>query len=602
MVSRIITSCILLSTAILFSACSGGGGGTTTTQTTTTPTTTNLSGTVIDDYLQNAVVCIDINMNGNCDTDEPTANTGTQGEYTISDVKTDVATQYPLLAVATPGLTLDSGIAISGKYKLKSPAGKTIITPLTTMAQYAIENNPAIDAETAASTIVKAIGLTGEADADIYADYINASNTASVATKNKLHGVAKVVARTIGNNLTSIETAATAASESNVDNETLRIGLQYVYSKLGDIAQNVYSEVVTNTTVSNSAADTLATSSGGTYSISNFTRDLERQKAVSQLDKSTSVESILTEGVGGPDSSAGYEVDFNSIDVNNKSVDGHYVLNVNNVDWDGPVRESVRFKLDSSDNWVEIDEVNNAAHRTTQTWTFNSDGTALLTQVNPNDTSLIIDKTKVSASVVNLQGRKMVDFLDSWSTAYGTGPCSANTTNVFADANSKAIRWTWVTQLGGYMLQPESTYGTPTLQNPGNSNAPFSNVDSMITGNLILLVHNNQYLRLNNDTDKTVQFYDSDNTGTTVVATSNWKKIIKGTIEILIIRKPLAVTNVLPISDTTHLLFSVDTVSTNVSFGGHTPTGTAEVVDWWDFNQTAVNEYLTGCGFNALTF
>lgn len=596
----IIKLSVFLSIVIIASGCGGSGDGSATTP-ETIPETTNITGVVIDDYLQNALVCVDINANGSCDSDEPTAHTGTQGEYTIADVATSISTQYPILVVATPGQTTDNGNAISGKYKLKAPVGKTVVTPLTTMAQYAIENNPAIDADMAATAIERSIGLVGEADVDIYADYLDATNTASTATKNKLHGVSKVVARTIGNNLSNIENDAAIAGETNVDNEVLRIVLQHVSGNLSTIAENVYTEIENNGSVTDNVADTLATNYGGTYNNINFSHDLTIQKTISNLDETATTQTVMTAGAGAPDSTAGFQVDYISLGANNVHVDNTYELNVDGVSWNGPFYQSARFKLDDTNSWVEIDEENNPAHRNTQSWQFNADGSGTLTQVNPSDSTRIIDQTKVTASVVSLQGEKLVDYIGDDARDYAT--CLTNNGNAsatFTNVNSNAIRWTWVTQVGGYMLQPESTYGTPTLIDADNANAAFVDVDDMTNGTLVSLVHNFQHLRLNNDAEKTAQFYGTDNTGTTVIATSHWEKVVKGAIEIIIISKPLAVYDSLPISDTTHLLLSVDPNTNNVSFGGHTPTGTAEVVDWWDFNLTAINEYLTGCGFNTL--
>ena len=84
----------------LLTACGGGGGDSPAPQ---PPATTSMSGSVADGYLQGAVVCLDMNNNGRCDSGEPSATTNANGAYEIKNVVAGDETKYSTL-VAVPHL------------------------------------------------------------------------------------------------------------------------------------------------------------------------------------------------------------------------------------------------------------------------------------------------------------------------------------------------------------------------------------------------------------------------------------------------------------------------------------------------------------------
>ena len=69
--------------ALVMAGCGGGGDS---------EPTTSVSGVVVDGYLAGATVCLDVNANGKCDTGEASATTNASGAFTITGVKTSVAT------------------------------------------------------------------------------------------------------------------------------------------------------------------------------------------------------------------------------------------------------------------------------------------------------------------------------------------------------------------------------------------------------------------------------------------------------------------------------------------------------------------------------
>lgn len=109
----------------------GSGGGTGTA-----------SGIAYDGYLVGALVCVDTNLNKNCDTAEPQTLTGPGGTFTIPNL-TPADQVYPLVLESTSS-TYDEDDAptftpIGVGLKYMAPAGSTSVNALTTVVQSKIE-------------------------------------------------------------------------------------------------------------------------------------------------------------------------------------------------------------------------------------------------------------------------------------------------------------------------------------------------------------------------------------------------------------------------------------------------------------------------------
>ena len=101
------TLSLTLALSLGFSACGGGGGGdtssssnnneggtsptsnTNTSSGTVTSNKTTFSGVAVDGYISGGTACLDTNINGLCDSGEPTTPTDTQGKFTFTDVEVD---------------------------------------------------------------------------------------------------------------------------------------------------------------------------------------------------------------------------------------------------------------------------------------------------------------------------------------------------------------------------------------------------------------------------------------------------------------------------------------------------------------------------------
>jgi hypothetical protein len=102
----------------------GGGGGAGGPQT--------LTGLVIDGYIENALVCLDLNNNLVCDVSEPQAKTDKEGRYTL-EYSGSIAGVVVLAVVGVDATDSDLG-KIEKPFNLFTPAERPeVITPLTTM-------------------------------------------------------------------------------------------------------------------------------------------------------------------------------------------------------------------------------------------------------------------------------------------------------------------------------------------------------------------------------------------------------------------------------------------------------------------------------------
>lgn len=208
MEKRAITS--LLSVFAIATLTIGCGGSSATKKTTT--------GTVIDDYIQGATVCVDTDNNGELNTaiDTPCAvgPTNSTGQFSFAS---DVSGS-PL--VMSGGTDVGTGEAFTGSYT--APAGSTVINPLTTVVQAVVNAGNSVDA---AQNIVKtSLGLPN-VDLTSY-DPIAALDAALDSAGAEDDGAAKEILAQQTNIQTILTTVSqtvaatsTTVSESNVTDE-----------------------------------------------------------------------------------------------------------------------------------------------------------------------------------------------------------------------------------------------------------------------------------------------------------------------------------------------------------------------------------------------
>jgi len=155
--------CISLATSLLLSfsfiGCGGGGDSSndsSTPATQTTASTVSFSGVAVDGYISGATACLDTNINGKCESGEPTTKTQSDGSFTFSDVSLGSNTLVPVLV--NGGLDTATGKLFKGQLsnivtKEDIDNGVSLsVTPLTDLVATAFIASP-IKSDTALSSI-----------------------------------------------------------------------------------------------------------------------------------------------------------------------------------------------------------------------------------------------------------------------------------------------------------------------------------------------------------------------------------------------------------------------------------------------------------------
>ncbi|MEN7528624.1 hypothetical protein [Cupriavidus sp. DL-D2] len=217
-----IGSAVLLT----LSGCGGGGGETPAatpggTNPDTPVVTPKISGKAIDGYLVGATVCLDMNHNNACDSDEPSTTTDAQGNYALVARQDQLG--QTLLVQVTPG-TKDlsrPGYQFPATFTLSqivTEDGQQHITPLTTLV--AAQMQAGLSQAQATEAVRTALGI-----ADPNADYVAGGNADDLA---------KAIA--VVDKITSF------ATNGVVDADTVRNTLNAIVEK-GDIASVTATDV-----------------------------------------------------------------------------------------------------------------------------------------------------------------------------------------------------------------------------------------------------------------------------------------------------------------------------------------------------------------------
>ncbi|MCX7219117.1 MAG: hypothetical protein NTY70_09310 [Burkholderiales bacterium] len=157
-------SATALALSLSLIAC-GSGSSYDTPNVTPTPSGISYDTIINDGLIKGAIACLDINLNGKCDTNEPTsAKSDANGKATILvPVGTD-GTKFPIL-VEVPADAVDADNptgTVGTAYTLSAPAGKTgYISPLTTMVHTYLLQNPTAGLDAAVAAVKEQLKLSG---------------------------------------------------------------------------------------------------------------------------------------------------------------------------------------------------------------------------------------------------------------------------------------------------------------------------------------------------------------------------------------------------------------------------------------------------------
>ena len=99
-------------------ACGGGGGG---SPDKAPVATTPISTTVMDGLIQNALVCVDSNNNGQCEASEAQGRTDARGRVTLNMATADLASAHLIAKIGLDAVDSDTG-PVKTAYTLQAPS------------------------------------------------------------------------------------------------------------------------------------------------------------------------------------------------------------------------------------------------------------------------------------------------------------------------------------------------------------------------------------------------------------------------------------------------------------------------------------------------
>ena len=208
---------------------------------------TTVSGTVADGHIKGAKICIDLNNNGQCDSDEPTANSDENGSYSIT---TDENVSGKNI-IASGGFDIGRNSEFDSKMIAYINGDNANITPITTFVN-AYAKSQGVDINTAEQDVASILGINVE---DVEKDPTVDDNLQKISLKLQL--MAETVAKLTGKNSIDIynELAQNASPDENlsviVDNTftdpNIKLAADYMMNSvdnnniqdLNDIQQNV---------------------------------------------------------------------------------------------------------------------------------------------------------------------------------------------------------------------------------------------------------------------------------------------------------------------------------------------------------------------------
>ncbi len=439
---------------LALSACNDGGSdnnGTSDSDNDST-TTSAISGVVADGYLKNATVCLDINLNKQCDANEPQAVTGDDGSYTLTVTPGDES-KYPVLSIITADTTdADDPTRILEPYVMSAPPGHPeFVSPLTTMIQTEIETNPGLSVAAAENAVKDKLGYGATSSVSLFKDYVAAKADASDSNKTdyeRIHKIAQITARTLEANHGAIQEAATEAGldADQVKRELVRIVVKEVMDQLQTISTEV--DKTTGTFDPGAAADKLAVA----VDTSSIADDVSEEEALSSA-ASIDIKTLLTTGVFGLDSEFLNKVTSSVYEISKKSLNetgDNIVHSTSTRSWDTETWNS--FSTDSEDSNKNVCQYLTASGVVTapcfsiSKFIGSDDGTATVSLLHTDGT--VLKQLTVTATEIDLAGKRMRPTFkrdEAWLKAI---PGSA----IFGDG-AKGYRWTYTTDTEQYRIR-----------------------------------------------------------------------------------------------------------------------------------------------------
>jgi len=231
------------------------------------PATTDIATTVIDGAIGNALVCLDVNDNGVCDSGEVSGRTDATGKVTLTVLLSDAGKHALVAQIGTDAVDADTG-PVTTPYTLTAPADQiAVISPLTTLVQLSVASTGATTGD-AAQSVQSASGITSSPLVDFtktVAPTDGSANPAAIARLIVLTMQAQsaAVAPAIGTNAIDGKAITTADANNAVLAQTLAL-LPTIASAAGDPTVLAATTPAALEAALKAQAQTVATNSGVT--------------------------------------------------------------------------------------------------------------------------------------------------------------------------------------------------------------------------------------------------------------------------------------------------------------------------------------------------
>lgn len=198
---RLHLSCA--ASVIALAACGGGSSGS-GDGASPAIVSSQISGAVIDGYIEGAKVCLDLNGNAGCDSGEPTATTTASGSYTLNTAGISTSGLNVIAEIPASAKDSDDGgqtLAAVGKsaYTMATPAEKpNTVTPLTTLLVGKMKTE-GLTLSQASAKLLTQLGLPE--GTDLHEDHLAKGNIAVNDAARQLAAQLQVIQASLGSTL-----------------------------------------------------------------------------------------------------------------------------------------------------------------------------------------------------------------------------------------------------------------------------------------------------------------------------------------------------------------------------------------------------------------
>ncbi len=178
-----------------------------------TENTVTHSGKVADGYLIGAKTCLDLNDNRKCDANEPYGISDTKGRFTLEALQDQISNASLIAEIVPETIDLDNNQAVGTSYTLRAPAISEFISPVTSVLQSVLEDNPLLTTAKAEDLIKERFGI--EKSSSLLTDYIENNDTF-------VHKTAQKIAVVLSEGIKESQQITDADASDSLDNQDFK--------------------------------------------------------------------------------------------------------------------------------------------------------------------------------------------------------------------------------------------------------------------------------------------------------------------------------------------------------------------------------------------